>query len=184
MRTEDIPETEGQGLYLLSFIQSAGEVSPVFERKAKNLLEEHGLKNVEEEGYYDMDDILTAFDDVVDEVGENTMRQGGEQMGVDAPLPPEVDSPHAALEFADVIYKEAHRFAESVGEDDTLAYTYEKRGSQSAHVGITDTYPYPEVMGEGAFPGFVKNVLGENTRVQMTETDPNANERRAWTLEW
>lgn len=183
MRVEDIPETEGQGLYLLSFIESAGEVSPVFERKAKNLLEKHDLKDVDEEEFYSMEAILTAFDDVVEEVGENTMRQGGEQMGIDAPLPPEVDTPHGAFEFADVIYKEAHKFDGSVGED-TLAYTYEKLGSQSAHVGLKETYPYPEVMGEGAFMGFVKNVLGENVRVSMDETDPKPDERRAWTLEW
>jgi hypothetical protein len=183
MRTEDIPETEGQGLYMLSFVESAGEVSPVFERKARNLLEDNGLVDMDRDEYYDMSNILQAFQDVVNEVGENTMRQGGQQMGEDVPWPPQVDGPHDALASVDEIYKQAHNF-DGDFENETVAYTYERQGPSSARVGITDTYPYPDAMAEGAFPGFVKGAADGDPRVSMSETDPNADERCAWTVEW
>lgn len=179
--------TEAQGLYLQSFFESAGEVSPVFEKKARELFGEYGLDTVQSDEYYPGDDVSNAFFDVVNNVGEKTMREGGIQMGQDVPWPEGVDSPHAGLQTINAVHQEAVRVATDAPEDVNLAhpggrYTYDRTGARSAHVGVTERYPYPNVMAEGVFLGIVKGHGADSP--DISETTPTAEEQTAWEIEW
>jgi hypothetical protein len=177
--------TQGQGLYLLSFFESAGEVSPVFEKKARELFSEYGLEDVEPEEFYPGDKISDAFFDVVNDVGDKTMQKGGKQMGLDVPWPEGVDDPHAGLQTIDAVHQEAARTTDDAPADlerPAGGYTYEQTGDTSAHVGITENYPYPSVMAEGVFLGIV-NGLGASSAT-ITDDTPKGDEKSAWEISW
>lgn len=177
--------TEGRGLYLISFFESAGAVSAVFEKKARELFEEYGLENVEPDEFYPGDDISDAFADVVEDVGARTMRQGGEQMGADVPFPPEVDSPQAGLQTIDAVHQEAARATDDAPADlerPAGRYTCEVTGETSVHVGITENYPFPEIMAEGVFVGIVEDLGGTSARI--SEDTPRGEEKTAWEISW
>lgn len=177
--------TEGQGLYVLSFFDSAGEVSPVFEKKARELFSEYNLEDVQPNEFYSGAKISDAFFDVVNEVGEKTMRQGGVQMGKDVPWPDGVDTPHEGLTTINAVHQEAAR---STGtepgniEYPAGQYTYEQTGPSAARVGITENYPYPEVMAEGVFVGIVDGLGGSSPDIESA--DARDNEISAWSIEW
>lgn len=176
---------EGQGLYILSFFESAGEVSPVFEKKARELFAEYGLEDVEPDEFYPGGRISDAFFDVVDSVGEMTMRQGGEQMGRDVPWPPGVDEPHEGLATIDAVHQEAARASKDAPasiQRPAGGYTHERLGPSSAHVGITENYPYPQIMAEGVFVGIVEG-LGVRSAT-ISETTPQGDEIAAWEISW
>jgi hypothetical protein len=182
------PKATGRGMYVLSFFESAGEVSPVFERKAREMFEEQGLTDIDPEEYYPIDDIAPAFYSVVDDIGDKTMRQGGRQMGRDVPWPDGVEEPHDGLQTIDAIHQEASPARENGRTLDVDrpagGYTYERRDDAAARVGITERYPYPPVMAEGVFLGIVDGLHDGVVSVEAEPTDPTHDERRAWTLSW
>lgn len=178
----------GQGLYILSFYESAGKVSPVFERKAREVFEDHGLTDIEEEEFYHYDRVAPAFYDVVNKIGEKTMREGGRQMGRDVPWPEGVETPHDGLEMIDAIHQQA---GPAITDGETLdidrpsgGYSYEETGPTAAHVGITERYPNPPVMAEGVFLGIVDGLADGGVSVSIEETDPTHDERHAWEISW
>lgn len=177
--------TQGQGLYLLSFFESAGEVSPVFEKKARELFSEYGLEDVEPEEFYPGHKISDAFFDVVEDVGDKTMKKGGEQMGRDVPWPPGTEGPHAGLQTIDAIHQEAARATEDAPDDlerPAGGYTYEKIDDTAAHVGVTPNYPYPPVMAEGVFVGIVEGLGADSA--QISDAAPQGEEKHGWEISW
>lgn len=178
---------ESAGLYLLSFFESAGEVSPVFEKKARELFDEHGLSDIQPNEHYPTDKVVSAFQNVVDEIGSETMFQGGKQMGSDVPFPEEVTGPHQALQFMDAAHLEANRpraDAPDRVERPGGGYTYEQLGPNSARFGITEDFAFPAELGKGGAIGAIKNFVGDTTRVNATEVDAADNEKLAWEISW
>ncbi|MFB6175751.1 MAG: hypothetical protein ABEI99_01155, partial [Halobaculum sp.] len=88
--------SEVLGRYPLATVQSAGNVSPVFERKARELFSEH-LGELDPETWYSTEDTVSAYHDLNDEVGEATMRQGGKESAKAVEWPDEVDTPMKGL---------------------------------------------------------------------------------------
>jgi hypothetical protein len=193
MDMEDIEQNwhrhaHGQGLYVLSFYESAGKVSPIFERRAREIFEEHGLDDIQEDEFYHYDRVAPAFYDVVDNIGQKTMREGGRQMGRDVPWPDGVETVHDGLQTIDAIHQQASPAIHNGNETDVDrpagGYTYDRRGQTAAHVGITKQYPNPPIMAEGVFLGIVDSLSADGTSVTIDSTETNRDERRAWELSW
>jgi hypothetical protein len=178
----------GQGLYVLSFFESAGKVSKVFERKARQLFEEHGIADVEPETYYHYDELAPAFYGVVDEIGPKSMMEGGRQMGRDIPWPDGIETIHEGLATLDDIHQEASPAivdGEVVDVDHPAGgYTYERLDDRSARVGIRERYPSPPVMAEGVFLGIADDLQPSEATGDIEATDAARTERKAWTLTW
>lgn len=176
---------EGQGLYIISFFESVGAVSSVFEDRAREMFAEHGLASVDQDSYYPGERISDAFFDVVDEVGERTMRQGGVQMGKDIPWPDGVDTPKQGLATINAVHQEAARPTSDAPPDleyPAGQYTYEEVDETTARVGITKRYPFPEVMAEGVFVGIVEG-LGDAV-ANIEDADTPGEQKKVWTLSW
>jgi hypothetical protein len=177
------PNAHGQGMYVLSFFDSAGEVSPVFERKARDIFDDYGLEDVEPDKLYSYDKIAPAFEAVVENAGEKTMFSGGKQMGIDIPWPDDVADVHDALAALDAIHQQATGAPDEPVDRPAGGYTYERVGPREARVGVTERYPNPESMVRGVYTGIVDS-FSDDAYVELTETTPNSDERAAWTLSW
>lgn len=170
------------GRYILAFVESTGDVSPVFERKTRDIFAENGLEvdEIDEESYHDALRYADAMREIRDEVGEKTLRQAGAEQGGAVPWPPHVDSVADGLEFLVEADKQAHEAPSGSFEGD---YTYEQTGETEGRVSIPDRAPYPVDNFKGVFEGVIKS-LSSSSNVTISDVDAKPNEKAAFKISW
>ncbi|SDJ33705.1 hypothetical protein SAMN05216226_102187 [Halovenus aranensis] len=176
-------QAEVTGRYIVSMAESAGEVSPVFERKIRELLEEHGIKDPEADGWYSAEHFVEAVNRASEDIGSKTILEAGTQMGRDVPQPEEVDGPKDALAIADEAQQAAYRNASE--ERPAGGYKYEETGENSVRMGVTSKFPYPEEIAKGSIKGIVESTTsGSAAAVVISEVNANPDEMCAYEIEW
>lgn len=173
------PDSECEGRYPIATIKSAGEVSPVFERKARKLFEEH-LGELSENQWYRTEDVVNAYHSLVNQVGDKSMREGGKESAKAVQWPENVDSPMDGLAALAEMHKQAYRNSDQ--EYPAGRYTFEKINQTTAHVGITEDYPLPSSNAKGVFIGVVQSLSG--TTPNVAEITPKDNERKGFEIKW
>jgi hypothetical protein len=168
-------------------VKSAGEVSPVFEKKMKELLSEHGIDDPEPEEWYDAEAFTDAVDQATDRIGSKTIAQAGEEMGYDVPKGG-ASSPHKVLEGIDQAQQDAYRGSETRPAG---SYTYERLGERSARCAVTEDFAYPDEISKGSLTGTVKDLVDRESDVVVEEVDTRptehpekSDERSAYRIEW
>lgn len=174
------PNAEVAGQYPLATVQSAGEVSPVFEQRARELFQEH-MGELDPEQWYSVESTVKAYESLKDAVGEATMRQGGVESAKAVEWPPEVETPMDGLGALADMHKQA--FRGSSQEFPAGKYTFEPLGDRTAHAGVTPDYPFTVSHAEGVFVGVVED-LSSASAPTVTETDPKPNEQAAFEVSW
>lgn len=176
------PDAEVDGRYILSFVESAGEVSQIFRKKLEEELEKHGISDVSADNWYRNGDVSTAFDEVTDSIGDSTINQGGKEIGRTVPFPEDIDGPKAGFKMLNEMHKQAYR--DSSMDWPAGRWTYEELSETTVRVGATEAYPYPVPLIEGVVEG-VTEVLGPDTAlINVEETTPNADEKAAFKVDW
>jgi hypothetical protein len=172
---------EQDGQYLVAFVESAGEVSPVFERKVRRIFETH-VGGLDAESWYDTDDCVEAYREVLDEIGDKTMEQAGIQVGKSVPWPEEVETVHDGLSTVNTMHKAA--FRNSPEEFPAGRYVFEDICDRRARVGITAGYPYTAPFAKGVFTGIAQDLGRDVAGVTVEEADRKHGEKAAWIMEW
>jgi hypothetical protein len=175
------PECEGDGRYLMAFIESAGEVSTVFERKLRSMAEER-FDTLAADEWYRLGDMADLYQQVEDEVGEATMRQGGAENARAIPWPDDLNSVEDGLAFLNEAHENATRGSDR--EYPAGRYTIEMQGERSVRFGVTEAFPWPASFAEGAIQGIVSDLGPADARTSVTETATNSEERAAWEVTW
>jgi hypothetical protein len=173
------PTAEADGEYIAAFAAQAGEVSPVFEKKVRNVFEQE-IGGAEPDEWYAVADIVRAFEKIEDKAGERTLEQGGIATGKALPWPEGVDSVADGLATVNDLHLAAYRNSDA--DVPAGQFTFESVGDESARVGVTEGYPYPDAYARGALKGAVSDLTGSSPDV--TETDTHGDERTAWRVEW
>lgn len=177
-RNDFDPGVEGDGRYLVATIQSAGKVSPVFERKLREMASDR-FAEVDDERWYPIGEFVEFFEELESEVGSQTLEEAGVENGKAIPWPPEVDSLDDALGVINDLHREATRGSNR--EWPIGRYVVEERGSSGFRVGVTEEFPHPNPYTKGVLKGIANNFGGE--RHTVSEASPRDDERAAWTLE-
>jgi hypothetical protein len=175
------PDAEATGKYMVAFVESAGEVSPVFERKVREIFETH-LGTLEADSWYRNADIKKAFDEILEEVGEKTMKQGGVESGKAIEWPDDVGTVMGALEIWNTFHEAAYRNSDL--DFPAGKYTVEERGERTARIGITDGYNLSAAFAKGCSKGIAQDLGPKDSQITIEDTDPEANEQAAWMLTW
>lgn len=136
--------------YVQAFVTSAGSVSPVFERKARDIVERHGVEEFETADWVSMSSFTAALAEVESEVGEMTLTEGGREMAKQNDLPDHVDTIVGALENLNESHQRAHRNGD---ESDWGSYAVEKIDDTRFRMACTVDYPYPHALAKGVFEG-------------------------------
>jgi hypothetical protein len=168
------------GRYPLATVRSAGQVSPVFEKKARELFNEY-LDDLDDERWYETGRVVEAYQSLSDAVGESTMRQGGKESAKAVEWPPEVTEPMDGLGALAQMHKEA--FRNSDREFPAGRYTFESLGERRAHVGVTEDYPFTVPHAEGVFIGVVQDLTNAGNPTTAERT-PKSEEQAAFEIEW
>ncbi|MFC7059419.1 hypothetical protein [Halovenus salina] len=164
-------EPKVSGKFVQGFANSAGEVSPVFERKLRKYLQEHGIEEIDSDSWYNFDQFWRSTNDVEDAVGEMTSVVGGRTMV--ALIEPLDGSQSLAetMEIADEANRNAYRnfSVESAGH---WSYEETEDGFRLATIG---GWRHPAKFTKGIMEGFVENSIDyemdnlEQTRPQSDE---------------
>ncbi|SDJ79647.1 hypothetical protein SAMN05216226_109113 [Halovenus aranensis] len=175
------PGSETDGRYVVAFVESAGEVSPVFQRKVIAIFEKH-LPRVDPEAWYRTEDVVLAFTEVRDETGSKTMEQGGTTAAREIPWPDSVSTIAEALRRLIEQHREAYR--NSSLENPAGNYTAAEIGDRAARVGILQGFPYGPGFARGVFEHVAAEFGPEDSRPTLDETEPDTSESHAWELTW
>jgi hypothetical protein len=174
------PTAEGDGQYVVAFIESAGEVSPVFQRKVRSIFEKH-LSGINADQWYPVEDLAAAFEEIDRDVGEQTLEQGGIESTRTAPYPDHVSSPEEAFEALIEVHRAAYR--NGTGKDPAGNYTCEVSG-RSARVGILEGYPYPPAFAKGVFKQIPRRFGNDDASPTLDSVEPRPSEICAWEMQW
>jgi hypothetical protein len=179
--TEYDPDSQADGRYIVAFVESAGEVSPVFEQKVRQIFENH-LSGVDSGKWYRTGDVAAAFAEINDTVGAATMKKGGVESARAVPWPDDTDTVGTALQTVQEMHREAFRDSEL--ENPAGNYTCRDIGDRVAHVGITEGFPFAPVFAEGVFEQIGRQFGPEDGLVQLETTTPHDDEAAAWEMTW
>lgn len=176
-------ETDAEilGKSIEMFVRSAGEVSVVFEHKMNDIVEKH-LGEIEPESWYSVSDVAAATNEIRDEVGSVTIKNGGIAVAKNTDWPEDVTTVEEALQANIQRYQQTNRGGDS--KFPAGNYTVEMLDARSARVGITERFPYGPEIAEGIYTGIAQEHGPDNASPITEETDPNPNESHAWILSW
>lgn len=182
--TSTMPEYDADALvigkYLTAFVQSTGDVSPVFERKTRNLFEDQ-LGELDPEGWYELGTVAELYKRLENDVGTATMRKGGVATGEALPIDTSNDI-DAALEQLNTEHKQVYKNTDS--EWPAGKYFIDYDGTRSARVGVDEAYPFPESFVEGVYDAFIKRYGPGDASPSMESVDPRSDERFVWHVDW
>lgn len=104
-------------------------VPDTFTDKAREYLAEHGIENPQPDEWYSQQSYLNAYEAIVSDIGESTLRQIGESTPENAEWPPGIEGPMGALQSIDDAYHMNHRggdigYYEAEKVDDSTAVVY------------------------------------------------------------
>ncbi|SDJ68121.1 hypothetical protein SAMN05216226_10785 [Halovenus aranensis] len=142
---------EISGQFVSAFIASAGEVSPVFERKVREYLEKNGIESVEPAAFYSLDKFSKTMHQVEDDVGTmTTMEAGREMITVIEEL-----SAMSSLEETIDVGKQAQRDAyKNFSAEDAGQLRHEQQDDGTDRVAYYGGWRYPEGFTEGIMKEF------------------------------
>lgn len=175
-------EAEVTGRYVVEFVESAGAVSPVFERKIRSLLEEKGIDDPQPDDWYRAESFVAAVEEVASSIGEKTIFEAGVQMGNAVPQPDGVTTPVEALRAVDESHQAAYRNART--QYPAGQFTFERLGDRTVRMGVTENWPYPKETMTGNLKGVVQSTANETAIVEISDAEPTGNELYAVEVSW
>lgn len=173
---------ELSGQYIASLVESAGDVSPVFERKVRNIFKEYISDEIEYDQWYPVPEVTDTYQRIERQVGSSTMQKGGAASAQAVDWPEGITSVSDGLELLDDMHQQAHRG----GEDQYPGgrYIVDIDGSDEARVAVSSDWPYTVPLAEGVFRGVVKDLGDRDTVPALEEVEPRYDEESAWKLTW
>lgn len=173
-------ESKITGQNVLAFIESAGEVSPVFAKKSREMFAEYGITDPAADEWYDADDYLDALFEFVEEVGEMSVRQAGREMvRVNDPIV-ECDTVAAGIETFAEQHEATHQNWD-LESDGRLEY--ERVGDTTFRISTVGGYRHPESLLQGAAAEVVTQTT-DAAGVDVRDVDPEPDEVHAFELHW
>jgi hypothetical protein len=153
-------------------------VPAAFEGRAREMLAEEGIEDLDSETWYPQDAYLDAYRRIADRVGDQTLRQIGRSIPTNAEWPPGVDGPLAGLESLDEAYQLNHRGGE-IG-----SYDVRETGDDAATVRCRT--PYPCVYDQGILTATAERFA--DGYAELTEVGDDCREHGAeactYRVEW
>lgn len=173
--------TRLNGLYVAAFVESAGEVSAVFEKKAVNMLSSHDIEDLDEESWYRAADFEGAMAEIEDQVGSMTTMKAGEKMiEVDESIPEQ----SSAIEGFDILQSQHEAGYKNYDLDEVGQYRIDQLGDKHFRVATYGGWGYPEAFTKGLLKGVIQETERQATSVDLDPVDTDHDEVFAYEVNW
>lgn len=174
-------ETEVAGKYVIALLNNAGKVSPVFERKTREYLEENSIEDPQPDNWYPLSQFVESLHQLEADTGENTLKEAGREMAKDNDIPDDKNSIEEALEFLGESHKMAHR---NGTVNDYGMYRVDQIEGANVRMSCTDDYPYPASLAGGVVASVAELYGPTGIAVAVNSVEPEYDEKCAFELTW
>jgi hypothetical protein len=130
------PAVEVNGQTVLSIVDGMGAMASS-RKMALKILEDNGIIEPQENGWYSQQSWLNSFREISDKIGPRTLFLIGKRIPKNAKFPPDIDNLQKALLSIDKAYHMNHRGGE-IGH-----YHLEEFDQESRYAKMICTNPYP-----------------------------------------
>lgn len=153
-------DTQISGQFVGAFVESAGLVSPVFEKKAMDVLESNGVSEVDPEAWYSAEKFSNAIHQIEREAGEKTSERAGIQMIEIIPELSGLPSIEDAIEIAQQQQRESYKnfSPEAAGQ-----IRQERLDNGNIRIAYFGGWDYPEAFTRGIIRGFAQGTEARNS---------------------
>jgi hypothetical protein len=161
-------------------MKSTVESLELYKDVGYKLLATAGIPELKEEEWYDQQMYCDFLDMLKQKVGPSTLFVAGRNIGMNAPLPPFLDSPPKVLAGFDKVYKSSHR-----GVPSNQGWIYSSTGESKAT--MISNGPYPDDLSRGVCDGFVRRFKTGALFVKIDETKPridNGGKTTTFIIQW
>jgi len=172
------PRTKGD--FVVGFIEIVEEISPVFGKKAREILEENGIEDPDPSETYPMDAVVSFINQVSDEVGDKTTKKIGVHQVTIPEWPDHVETVEDGFDEIQNMYVGAY---ENFSVEELGEFTFEKTDTREGRAAATEEFPYPPSFAQGIFEGIIQDIT-DNSGGRVTETDTKSGERAAYEVSW
>jgi hypothetical protein len=153
------------GKTLGASIHSTVESLGPFKETGYRLLAQVGISEIKDQEWYPQQTYCDFLELIQQKVGNSTLYIAGRNQGLEAVLPPQLDSPEKVLAGFSQVYRLAHQ-----GVPATEGWTFTPTGPNSAT--MTCTSPYPDEFSRGVCDGFVRRFNAGSASAKIDETKP------------
>jgi len=155
-----------------AFIASAGEVSPVFERKVREYLEKNGIDSVDPDSFYTLDKFSKAVHQVENDVGNMTTLEAGREM---ISVIDELSNMPSLADTIEIGQQQQRAAYKNFSPEDAGQLRHEQRDDGTDRVAYYGGWRYPEGFTEGIMKGFAR-VTNGYAASGVEPTDPRHDE--------
>lgn len=174
-------ESQISGAYVTAFVASAGSVSPVFEKKARETLADNEITEPAESDWYDNERFGDALSEIVDKAGEKTVEQAGREMTKITDDIVEQESVEAGLEVFTSQHDAIHQ---PDGTEAAGVVEYERLGEDHYRVAAAgEGYEYPASLTKGAATETIRQTGGP-TKLDIEDVQAEGDEVFAFEVSW
>lgn len=152
------PKITGQ--FVGGFLESTGDVSSVFEQKARNILESNGIEEVDPEGWYPIDQFADAMNQIEEEVGEKTSEKAGVTM---IEIIDELSNIGSMEETIEIAKEQQRQSYQNFSPEEAGQLKYGRLDNGNGRVAYYGGWPYPEAFTRGIVKGFAEATSGLGT---------------------
>lgn len=167
------------GKYISSFIQASGEVSAIFQKRTRQMFQET-VGEIEPDGWYTIADVAETYHKIQNEVGAQTMKQGGKATAEAFPYPEDTTIEEALGNLVET-NKEVYKNSDMEYPGGTYLYDIDGRSGRFA---VNEAYPLPEKFAEGVFAGVIERFGPDDSVTVFEEVEPEGDEQFAWDVSW
>jgi len=141
-----------------SYIEAGESVSSFVGKEVTHKLSEHGLQDIEPDGWYSLKIPLAMLYDMRDEYGDARMRNMGQNVPEHVEFPPDISAVDTALRSIDTAYQQSHRGSE-IGD-----YEFHEDGPNEGTIVCEN--PYPCEFDKGLIKGVAKKFASNPVEVE------------------
>jgi hypothetical protein len=160
-----MPKTKVSGKFVDGFVSSAGEVSPIFEKKIREYFAQRGIDSIEPDQWYPFEKFAGAVNDVEDDVGEQTSQNAGAEMVDLNPAINDLDKLEAILDNLKKANQEAYR---NFSLEEAGQFRYGTTEDGGYRMAVYGGWQHPPAFTEG----FFKRCVGRSEDYDKSNLEP------------
>ncbi|MEZ3144929.1 hypothetical protein [Halobaculum sp. MBLA0143] len=176
-----MPDAQLNGLYVAAFVESAGEVSAVFEKRAMQMLTENNIDDLDEDSWYYAEDFEEAMVEIEEQVGSMTTQQAGEKM---IEVNEQIPAQDSARDGFDVLKEQHESSYRGYSVDEVGQYRVDRLSEDHFCVATYGGWGYPEAFTKGLLKGVIQETEAGVTNPDLDPTDTEGEEVFAYEVSW
>lgn len=168
------------GRYVEAILESFGEVSPIFEKKGREIFQSIGIREVDPDEWYEMQKVVRATHVIENEVGEQSSEQAGVKQVEYTDAFDGFDSFAEAIEAGNRLLEQVY---EGYSREEVGAFVVESLADDRYRVSVTGPYPYADQFVKGILIGLAQEGTGSSPR-SVSAAEERADESHAYVFEY